>query len=377
MSVSYIPEQVKRQLWAQSAGCCQYENCCKPLYFDTLTKAEFNTSYIAHIIADQPDGPRGDKILSPLLRSAISNLMLLCDEHHRLIDKVKEAEHSVERLTEMKRLHEQRINSVVYLAPDRRTHILLYGANVGQHGSPLTYKEASNSVLSAKRYPVYHQSIDLGISNSIHTDDMKDYWSQQIEQLTISFSQKVASLKGSHEVQHFSVFGLAPMPLLIKLGTLFSDIYDIDVYQRHREPVSWEWQSSQENYGGFFQLHPPPHFNGLPALNISLSATITNDRISSVLGKESSVWTLTHQKPHNDFLKSKELLSQLRVIMRSSLDTIKKHHGQNTPLSIFPAMPVSASIEFGRIWMPKADMSLVIFDQNNKANSFIETITIK
>src|SRR5260221_13969749 len=68
MSVSYIPETVKLRLWGKTAGCCQYEGCNDQLWVDSLTKAEFNTAYIAHIIADSPDGPRGDPILSPQLK---------------------------------------------------------------------------------------------------------------------------------------------------------------------------------------------------------------------------------------------------------------------------------------------------------------------
>jgi hypothetical protein len=64
MSVSYIPEQVKFRLWGKAAGCCEYENCYKKLYLDDLTKIEFNTSYIAHIYADQEGGPRWDAEVS-------------------------------------------------------------------------------------------------------------------------------------------------------------------------------------------------------------------------------------------------------------------------------------------------------------------------
>jgi hypothetical protein len=374
MSITYIPLKVKLQLWAQSAGCCQYENCGKPLYLDSLTKKEFNISYIAHIVADQPDGPRGDSTLSELLRSDIGNLMLLCDEHHRLIDKVEVSQHTIERLTEMKRLHEDRITIAASMTSDRRTHIVLYGANIGMHGSPLSYREAATSISS--RYPAVNRSVDLGIRNSMHSDDTEAFWVQQAEQLQLAFTRDVACLKGSHEVQHFSVFGLAPMPLLIKLGVLFSDIYDVDVYQRHREPVTWSWQSESGNYQDYFVLQSPSDFTGVPVLNISLSATITNDRIIALLGPKVSVWTLTHPSPHNDFLKSKTLLSEFRKIVRHSLDMIKRKHGQGVELSIFPSMPVSASIEFGRVWMPKADMPLVIYDQNNIAKSFIKTITI-
>src|SRR5690348_742444 len=112
MSVTNIPPSVKFRLWGKAAGRCQYEGCPQRLWLDELTQAEFNTAYIAHIIADSPTGPRGHEKWSELLESDISNLMLLCDKHHRLIDIADVAGHSVTRLQTMKRQHEARIELV-------------------------------------------------------------------------------------------------------------------------------------------------------------------------------------------------------------------------------------------------------------------------
>ena len=62
--------------------------------------------------------------------------------------------------------------------------------------------------------------------------------------------------------------------------------------------------------------------------------------------------------------------------MRIAFDRIKAKHGQDAKLHIFPAMPVSAAIELGRVWMPKADLPMIIYDQNWKREGFFKTITI-
>lgn len=87
MSKTSIPEKIKTQLWTLSAGRCEYRGCNKPLWKDELSMAKMNNAYIAHIVADSTDGPRGDAKRSPLLAKSFSNLMLMCDAHHRLIDK--------------------------------------------------------------------------------------------------------------------------------------------------------------------------------------------------------------------------------------------------------------------------------------------------
>ena len=76
MSITHIAEQTRLRLWGKSAGRCQYQGCNRPLWYDSLTKTEFNVAYIAHIIADSPKGPRGDALLSEQLKDDISNLML-------------------------------------------------------------------------------------------------------------------------------------------------------------------------------------------------------------------------------------------------------------------------------------------------------------
>jgi hypothetical protein len=71
------------------------------------------------------------------------------------------------------------------------------------------------------------------------------------------------------------------------------------------------------------------------------------------------------------------LLSKFRKITRHALNKIKTTHGENIPLYIFPAMPVSAAVELGRIWMPKADLPLIIYDQNTSRDGFIRVLEIK
>jgi hypothetical protein len=73
-------------------------------------------------------------------------------------------------------------------------------------------------------------------------------------------------------------------------------------------------------------------------------------------------------------LKSEGQLARFKEVMRKAFDAIKSTHGQNATLNVFPAMPVATAVEMGRVWMPKADLSMIIYDQNN---GFVITIEIK
>lgn len=121
-----IPEQTVRQLWGQAAGRCEFRGCNKLLYRDDLTKLRSNLATLAHIVAFRPDGPRGDGIRSGQLETSISNLMLTCRDHGKIIDdKERVPEYPEELLIEFKREHEQRIRMLTESKEDAQTHVLL------------------------------------------------------------------------------------------------------------------------------------------------------------------------------------------------------------------------------------------------------------
>jgi hypothetical protein len=375
MSVSSIPDKVKIRLWGKAAGRCQYDGCNKPLWKDEHTKAEFNSAYIAHIIADSPKGPRGHATLSKQLKDDISNLMLMCDIHHRLIDKEDVKGHPVERLRGMKFKHENRIEVVTSIDGDKQSHIIFYGANIGKHNAPLSWQKAAQAMLP-ERFPAESRAIELSLKNSSFQDSDTNFWRIEKENLNRLFNLNVKARLVANEIKHFSVFALAPIPLLVEFGRLLSDIPAADVYQLHREPPNWKWQSCPDDFE--YILKEPDSRHKTVAINLSLSATIDNEtRISKVLNKNHSIWTLTTTEPNNDCLKSKKQLLLFRQIFRNLLNRIKAEHGEDANVHLFPAVPVSVAVEIGRVWMPKADLPIKVYDQNSKLGGFIPAIEIK
>lgn len=368
-----IPQKIARKLWVSAGGRCEYKGCNTNLQLDSITKTAINKAYISHIIAQSSKGPRGNIEKSKINETRYSNLMLLCDECHNRIDKSQVKRHPVEILRKMKEEHENRIELLISLKAEQRTNIVIYGTNIGTISAHINFNDAIQTVLPEK-YPSNNKAIELNIQNSLLYDSETKYWDFERDNVVAQFKEKINPIIKGGGVKHFSVFGFAPQPLLILLGTLFSDILDVDVYQKHREPVTWTWQNNS-SFSDFI-LKPPKKFNGKPVLNLSLSATIKNNRINKRLGEKVSIWTLTHKKPNNNFLTTKDILSKFRNKCRESFDRIKREHGQDSILNIFPAMPISAAIELGRVWMPKADLKMVLYDQNSKKDGFIKTIDI-
>lgn len=371
MSKTSIPQKVKNLLWIHAGGRCEYRGCNEALWKDTLTMAAMNKAYIAHIIADSSDGPRGDESLSPKLSKELSNLMLMCDTHHRLIDQEMVTEHPVDILTDMKKEHEERIQTLTSISPATKTHILLYGANIGNNpASDLSWEKASLAISDQGRYPANKPAIEIGMKNSMMMEHDDHYWDFEQKNLTTHLRDLKTQL-GLGSINHISVFALAPQPLLISLGIGLSDIADVDVYQLHREPKTWQWQDNDDTQD-FLIVKPKKEYETV-ALNLSLSANIENQRIHSVLGDNTSIWTITVPMPHNDFLESKKQLQLFRKKLRELFNEMKLIHGSGTLLHVFPAAPIAISIEIGRVWMPKADLSMKVYDEI-KGKGFVEAL---
>jgi hypothetical protein len=369
-----LSERSRRVLWARAAGRCQYEGCNQSLIGDLISGAEDrNFGFVAHIVADTATGPRGDVVRSPLLSDDLSNLMLLCYVHHKLIDVDEVIAHPEDRLVSMKAAHESRIEVVSAIAPDRSSHVLRYAARIGFHETPIGYEDVSAAMLP-DRYPAEgRHTIDLELRGLEHRDDGPDFWAIQLENLRSQFSRKVTERVEARAVRHISVFALAPQPLLIELGRLLGDIVPADVHQLHRDPKGWRWAEDGEPIA--FQVRRPARSRGKVALILALSATVLPERIKAALGDDAEIWAIGVPNPHNDVMRRAGDLAEFRRLVRSALDAIKAQRGEHDIIQVFPALPVSAAVEFGRAWMPKADLPLMLYDQK-RGYGFTEAFAI-
>jgi hypothetical protein len=359
-------------LWGRAAGRCEFAGCNQSVSWHRETKETVNIAEAAHIIGFSEDGPRGEEELSELLARDISNLMLLCRNCHKPIDADRE-QYPVELLRKMKQDHEQRIELVTSIAPERKSTIVLYGANEGEHSFTQTYEKAERAIYH-DWYPTDRTPIQLGLVNSSFRDDTREFWRTEAQQLRFMVDQRVRPRLANGDIAHLSLFCFAPQPLLMLFGFLLSDVPTAETYQLHREPPDWKWQAGPDGFE--FIVDRPTGNGGDAALVLALSATITDKRVHEVLGEEIRIWRIRTPEPHNDFLKSRNQLSAFRETARRILDQIKACHGERAVIHVFPAVPVSVAVDFGRIIMPKADLPLRIYDENKNKGGFAHALTL-
>lgn len=103
-------KDILMELYLYSGNQCAFDGCNTSLLFEDST-VDFN---ISHIYGVEEDGPRGKhKLNNEELREA-SNLLLLCNRHHRVIDlKKNESIYTVEAVRKMKEKHEKKYRNAI------------------------------------------------------------------------------------------------------------------------------------------------------------------------------------------------------------------------------------------------------------------------
>lgn len=368
-----IPEATKIQLAAASAARCEFRGCNEYLFDHPLTLEGGNFSEHAHIYPFSERGPRGDEEKRPSNIHDAANLMLLCQPCHALVDG-NPLKYTVEVLRAMKEEHEQRVRLQTAVKADKATHIVRFGANIGANEA-LSAMPDMREALFPDRYPASLDAIDLELVGSRYKDHEPEYWRLQQENLRRQFALKVSGRIERGDVRHFSVFPLAPQPLLIELGRQLCDIVPADVFQRHREPPTWGWPAGGRDVD--ITIERPDAIRDHIALILGISANIHPERIRAVLGDDVSIWTVAATGANNDILKTRRTLSAFRELMRSIYRDIKDAHGEKAQINIFPAMPVAMAVEVGRVWMPKADLPLIIWDEHKGLGGFHRRLELR
>lgn len=92
-----------KRLFAMSGNKCAFPDCQVRISEEDGTII----GEVCHIEADKPGGPRYNSAQTDEERQAFENLILICANHHKVIDSNPES-YTVTKLIELKTIHEQR-----------------------------------------------------------------------------------------------------------------------------------------------------------------------------------------------------------------------------------------------------------------------------
>lgn len=369
----HIRDFTRLLLTVRAGGRCEFDDHNEYLLQHPFTLTAGNFAQIAHIVAFRPDGPRGSSVLRPAYINDVSNLMLLCPQCHKLIDDHPD-QYPVFVLQKYKEAHEDRILHVTSLGPDKKTTVVQLKARIAGQTIAIPVAQVTKAV--APRYPTDAKGhmIDLTAINA----EGKAF----IEEAARCVKQKVERLyepgMDVHETRHISLFALAPIPLLIYLGSQLSNKVPVDVYQRHRDTEDWVWKDSGTPAEYRFEKIREGRGQGQIALILSLSGKIKPEALPSAIDATFTVYelTLANMEPNPTYLRQRDDLTRFKDAYQAALRTIARECGQCDAIHLFPAVPAPVAVSCGREIFPKVDPKLVVYDYDKRQGGFTPIIEV-
>lgn len=140
-----ISERTAKILWGRAGAVCSLPDCHQPLVVDGPGRdPDAVIGEMAHIVAQSPDGPRGQYPVQGGDRDGVENLILLCTKHHSIIDQ-QPAKYDPLVLYELKQRHERWVRE--QLSPQQR----FTGVHVP---SEVTTDRVHSTMLPVSRLPL-------------------------------------------------------------------------------------------------------------------------------------------------------------------------------------------------------------------------------
>ncbi len=364
-------------LYVQAGGRCEFDGCPKYLLEHDPTEASGNFGERAHIYAFKEIGARGAEPGRPSDEeiNELENLILLCPECHHLVDEVKPEQYPVATLKQYKRDHEDRIHSLTEISKNRDTIPLVIKGTVAGH--PVNISDEEMQTAATPNYIKRRQRVEIDLTN-IHDEPDGAFWKIAGDTIDREIHQLHRLQTDSGKELRVSVFGLGPIPLLVHLGSKLSDKIDVDLYQRHRDPETWQWKEGAGSASYVTRKLTDASPVSPVALLVNLSGRNGAEVVPVAIGEEATIYeiTLEGEEPTPLFLNSRGDLERFRVEYIRTLAKIRQAHGDAACIHLFPAVPAPIAITLGRTRLPKVDAPLVVYDRDNRAGGFIRTMEI-
>lgn len=370
-----IPIKTQLQLWVVSAGKCQFPSCNEFVLQDKTTLSEGNYANIAHIISWTPTGPRGDTVLSSKLGKDISNLMLMCLRHGKMIDIKKNIPlYTVDFLKKCKEAHEGRIKIQTSIDVSRKTTAVRLQTNIRGRLVAVSQPDVYTALVTAGRYPHDEKGIHIDLTN-LHYSADKSSWETAIKQIDATLASALTVGNDERKDDHFSIFGVAPIPVLAYLGFKLGNTTPADIYIKLREKP---WSRASFKPKLTFTLVRPRSINKSKtvALSIAVSGTTSKGEIEKHVGKGIPVYEIKLKKSQIDQIECIEDLELFRKLYRETIDEIRELHGKKCKIHLFGAIPTCAAIVCGREIIHGVDPSIVIYEHLSQEEGFIPALTI-
>ena len=365
-----VPPLTALRVWAAAGGRCNFPGCNDYILQDSLTLRDAKLGHIAHIVAAELDGPRGDHPLPVGDRNAIGNLALMCFKHHEMIDDSPE-QYPVALLMEWKHEHESRIRRLTGIQADHKTTILRMVATIGSQKPVIPFDHICAAI--QPRYPTDDRGLEIALTQ-LPEPEHPDYWEQGARLIDDAISNGNRPTVAARAVDHWSAFALAPIPFLVHLGSRLGSLAQVDLFQRHRDTNDWQWKDVEPGETLAFDLAKPVTEGAAEAvLSISVSGTIHDDDLpETIIAAGLPVYRIAVSgcTPDPTVLRTRRDLIAFRRVYAEAMATIRLDNPEVQLVHLCAAVPAPIAVMCGIELLPKVHPSLAVYDFHRRSGKF-------
>ncbi|MFM2057747.1 MAG: hypothetical protein RLY71_2132 [Pseudomonadota bacterium] len=363
-----IPVDVRRDLWIAAGGRCEFRGCNKPVHRDFLTKKKCNVGEYAHIIADSPGGARGVPGESELLAKDPSNLMLACYDCHSRIDRHgQKNEYTKEQLRAMKREHESRIE-LIYSANGVTDSLpILMSFPVGNHLPVIDPELIHHAMLENSGYTRFPlgRYIHIDKSDFDTHDNSIEFWPRAQKIITDIYERRILpEITARNGTAHLTIAAFAPIPMLMKLGALLGDKTEATVLDLPND--RWLWDRRPDCPTPRFIFDVPDKLPREVAALVNISNTV-------VYPENLPVIEFRAVAPNRGIIRTEDHLKAFRLSFNAFL--LQLVRAGVRVLHLHPATPLCASVEIGRMLLPKTFEEVHVWEW--QAPAWVRAVTLK
>lgn len=248
-----IPKKVAAEVISKAFGRCMFPGCAENLLLDHITGSSGNFSYLAHNIASSEKGPRGALFLSGLISDNPENILLLCDKHHRLVDKIAAPDYSAERLSKIRFDYLNTANKLLDSLSYEPVPVysVLWPVQKNSVSAPSAFQ--INQSLNKLKWRMHESLNTLDDCSSILQDCNNEIaWHIYAQQIHTNASKILQQTASSCYKGALFAFGL--MPALIGLGAKLGNKNEIYPMLRYRDGNQWVWPLDEPSKNKTYEI---------------------------------------------------------------------------------------------------------------------------
>ena len=379
-----ISPKTAQKVWADAGGRCMFDGCATDLTEVPLYSAPARVGYLAHIVASDPQGPRGCQQRSHPLSDQPDNIMLMCDAHHRLIDSFAPGDYPEEMLVEMRRAHRDMVRNYLDSLAFPRTRAITLHANLAHIPTYFHDSELIGAILATGRAML--PGVIHHVRRTAQRDDrnLPGFWSNYLREHENHIRQLVTSFNNPSvlETEELAIFPLHHNATMVLAGRIMGEARAIQVFQYHRERRTWTWdKNASPKPAGTFNVEGLTDGRTSEVV-VTLELTARMDEkampteLEPAIAEGSLPWIrITTPSPRFDCIGHPNDLDQFTQVARRVINHVQDVMRVQT-VHLIAISPASTVFRFGQMLQAGHHPLYTIYDRAGRNDKFVPAFSI-